>query len=181
MKTDLSGYRARYRPASKWKIAVWIIANAIFFSHKLAIGSAWKCKILRIFGARIGRGVVIKPSINIKYPWLLVVGDHCWIGEGAWIDNLAKVTLENNVCLSQGAYLLTGNHDYTKPSFDLMTGEIKLESGVWIGAKAIVCPGVTCSSHAVLAAGSVATKDLEAYGIYQGNPAIKVKNRVIAG
>lgn len=132
---------------------------------------------MRLFGAKVGKGVVIKPSVNIKSPWRLVIGDHAWIGEFVWIDNLVNVQIGNNCCLSQGAFLLTGNHDYKKTSFDLITGSIVLENGVWIGAKAVVCPGVTCHSHAVLTVGSVATDDLDANGIYQGNPAVKVRER----
>ena len=141
--------------------------------------SGLKVRLLKLFGARIGRGLLIKPSVNIKYPWKLSIGDHCWIGEHVWIDSLANITLHNHVCISQGAMLLTGNHDYTKTTFDLILKEIVMEDGVWIGAQALVCPGVTCYSHAVLAAKSVATKNLETYTIYQGNPAVAIKARVI--
>ena len=127
--------------------------------------------LLRMFGARIGSGVVVKPRVTIKYPWKLAVGDHSWIGEQVWIDNLDQVTIGAHVCISQGALLLCGNHDYKKPTFDLITGPIVLENGVWIGAKASVAPGVTCGSHSVLAMGGVATKNLEAWKVYQGNPA----------
>ncbi len=137
--------------------------------------------MLRLFGANIGKGVLIKPGVNIKYPWFLEIGDHCWIGENAWIDNLAKVTLGAHVCISQGAYLLTGNHDYGKPGFDLIVKEIIIEDGVWIGARSVICAGVTCKSQAVLSAGAVATKDLEANSIYQGNPAVKIRDRFIKG
>lgn len=122
---------------------------------------------------------MIKPKVNIKYPWFLRVGDHCWIGENVWLDNLAMITIGDNVCISQGAMLLTGNHDYTKSSFDLKTDKIVIENGAWIGAQSIVCPGVICRSHSVLAVGSIATQNLEAYRIYQGNPAGKVKERKI--
>ena len=135
--------------------------------------------ILRLFGAHIGKGVVIKPHVTIKYPWNLYVGNHVWIGENAWIDNLAKVTIKDNACLSQGAMLLCGNHNYKKSAFDLIIGEIILEEGVWIGAKCTVCPGVKCGSHALLTVGSIATSPLESYSIYQGNPAVKIKDRVI--
>jgi putative colanic acid biosynthesis acetyltransferase WcaF len=127
----------------------------------------------------VGEKVVIKPGVNIKYPWFLTIGNHCWIGENVWIDNLAAVKIGNHVCISQGALLLTGNHDYKKTDFKLITGEIILEDGVWIGANAMVCPAVTLASHAVLAAGSVATSNLAAYGIYQGNPAVKKKERIL--
>lgn len=139
--------------------------------------SGLKVKILRLFGARIGTGVIIKPCINIKYPWLLNIGDHSWIGENVWIDNLALVTIGKHVCLSQGAMLLTGSHNYKEPAFNLITGTITLEDGVWIGAKAIVNHSITAGSHAVLTSGSVATKNLDQYFIYQGNPAIKIRPR----
>ena len=145
----------------------------------LPFPSSFKNKLLRLFGAKVGQGVVIKPDVNIKYPWFLEVGDDCWIGEGVWIDSLTDIKIGSNVVLSQGAYLLTGSHDYKKESFDLLLGAIVLENGVWIGAKATVCPGMTCHSHSVLAVGSVATKDLDAYGIYQGNPAVMKRERVI--
>ena len=75
--------------------------------------------------------------------------------------------------------LLCGNHDYKKPSFDLIIGEIILESGSWVGAQSVVCPGITLKSHSILSVGSVANMDLEPYSIYKGNPAVKIKDRVI--
>ncbi len=165
--------------AGKLKQALWYFTNVIFFINPLNPLSGLKCWLLKCFGAELGTAVIIKPGVNIKYPWKLVIGDHCWIGEGVWIDNLGKVTLGSHVCISQGAMLLTGNHNYTKISFDLMVKEIILEDGVWIGAKAVVCPGVTAFSHAMLSVASVATKNLESYGIYSGNPAIMLKHRVI--
>jgi putative colanic acid biosynthesis acetyltransferase WcaF len=122
---------------------------------------------------------LIKPSVNIKYPWFLSIGDYCWIGENVWIDNLTHVSIGNNVCISQGAMLLTGNHDFTKTTFDLIVKPIVIEDGVWIGAKSVVCPGVYCESHAVLSVQSVATKRLNAYAIFRGNPAQSVKSREI--
>jgi len=96
------------------------------------------------------------------------------------IDNLDQVSIADNVCLSQGTMLLRGNHNYKSQSFDLMVSPIVLEEGVWIGVKAIVCPGVHRHSHSVLSVGSsVATADLEPYTIYQGNPAQAVKICVI--
>lgn len=165
--------------ASRIKQILWFLTNALFFINPVIASSGLKKRLLRIFGARIGVGVVLKPGINIKYPWKLSIGDNTWIGERVWIDNLARVDIGKNVCLSQGAFLLTGNHDYSSTSFDLMVRDIVLEDGVWIGAKAIVCPGVRCGSHAVLSAGSVASGSLEPYSIFQGNPAGKVRDRKI--
>jgi putative colanic acid biosynthesis acetyltransferase WcaF len=179
-KTDLSSFNnSWYDPgASVLKRTLWHLISSAFVSSRFPV-SRVKIFLLRAFGAKIGRGVVVKPSVNIKSPWLLEVGDFCWIGEHAWIDNLVKVRIGSNCCISQGAMLLTGNHDYSKPEFDLVTGEIFLEEGVWIGAKTVVCPGVVCRSHAVLTVGSVASTELEAYGIYRGNPAVQVRKREI--
>ena len=177
--TDLSKYdNSWYNPKAGWlKRMIWHFTNHLIFNHGLFPFSSPKVLILKLFGARIGKGVNLKPSINIKYPWFLEIGDHVWIGEHVWIDNLAKVTIGDSVCLSQGSMLLTGNHNYKRSGFDLMVGEINLEDGVWIGAKSVVCPGITCFSHSILSVNSVATKDLEAFQIYQGNPASAVKKR----
>ena len=169
-----------YQPGSGFKRILWLVVNSIFFNHSLAIFNGLKCSLIRWFGGTVGKGVLIKPSVSIKYPWFLSIGNHVWIGEQVWIDNLAQTNIGNNVCISQGAMLLTGNHDYTKSTFDLIVKPIVLEEGVWIGAKAIVCPGVTCKSHSVLAVNSVAIKNLEAYSINQGNPAVKIKSRLIS-
>lgn len=111
--------------------------------------------------------------------WKLTIGDHVWLGEYCWIDNLDEVIIGSHVCISQGALLLTGNHDYTQSSFDYRNAPIVIEDGAWIGAKTVVCPGVTVHSHAILTVGSIATKDMEEYGIYQGNPAQLIRKRVI--
>jgi putative colanic acid biosynthesis acetyltransferase WcaF len=180
-RTDLSKFNnSWYEPgAGALRRFVWYCTNAAWINSAFPI-SGFKIFLLRFFGAKIGKNVVIKPHVNIKYPWKLVIGDNVWIGEYSWIDNLGNVTIGNNVCLSQGAFLLCGNHNYKSPSFDLIVGDITLEDGVWIGAKATVCPGITCHSHSVLSVSSVATSDLAAYGIYQGNPAQKIRERVIA-
>ncbi len=178
-KTDLSQFtNSWYSPgAGRIKRAVWFFINAAFLMNPIFPFSGLRIFLLRLFGASIGKGVVIKPSVNVKYPWRLRIGANSWIGEGVWIDNLADVSIGNNVCISQGAFLLCGNHNYKKPNFDLEIGNIVLEEGVWIGAKATVCPGVTCHSHAVLAVASVASQNLDAYSIYQGNPAQKIRDR----
>jgi putative colanic acid biosynthesis acetyltransferase WcaF len=151
----------------------YIFNSAFPWPYKL------KHALLRFFGAKVGTGLVIKTKVRIKYPWRLEIGDHCWIGESVWIDNLDTVTLGNHVCLSQGAMLLTGNHDYKKSDFPYRLGGIIIEDGVWIGAQSVVCPGIVCKSHAVLTVKSVAAKDLDAWSVYAGNPAIPVRKREI--
>ncbi len=177
---ELSNYNNTfYKPGSPLKKLIWYFVNEIFFKSGLFPFYTLKSSFLKMFGANIGKGVLIKPNVNIKYPWLLEIGNYVWIGENVWIDNLAHVKIGSNVCISQGAFLLTGNHDYKKPTFDLIIKEIVIQDQVWIGAKAIVCPGIICETASVLSAGSVANKNLESNCIYQGNPAIKIKSRYI--
>ncbi|RYU91666.1 colanic acid biosynthesis acetyltransferase WcaF [Mucilaginibacter terrigena] len=180
-QTNLSTYNNHpYKPGgSAVKRVLWYYASSVFFKTGLLPISAFKVFLLRLFGARVGSGVVIKPGVNIKYPWHLKIGNHSWIGERVWIDNLVAVNIGNNVCISQGAILQTGSHNYKKQSFDLITGIITIEDGVWIGCGAMVNQGITAAGHTVLTSGSVANKNLEAGFIYQGNPAVKVRPRVI--
>jgi putative colanic acid biosynthesis acetyltransferase WcaF len=180
METSLATFdNSWYKPGNKLKIIIWYIFNHFFLNTYFPFPVFLKSFLLRIFGCKLGENVLIKPKVSIKYPWFLEIHDNVWIGEQVWIDNLAKVTIKSNVCISQGAMLLCGNHNYKKTSFSLMLGEITLEEGVWIGAQSVVCPGVTCKSHSVLSVGSVATKNLEPYSIYQGIPAKRVKERVV--
>ena len=180
-KTDLSSFNnSCYQPgAGAVKRLLWYITNQLFFKSGLLLPYAWKNAVLRAFGAQVSEGVVIKPHVNIKYPWNLAIGKHAWIGEGVWIDNLGKVVIGANACLSQGALILSGNHDFKASSFDLIVKEITIEEGAWIGAKAVVTQGVTIGSHAVLTVGSVASSDLKPYTINRGNPAVMIKERVI--
>ena len=167
-----------YKPGESVSRALWMVTSGVFFQTWFPWPSALKATLLQLFGARIGEGLVIKPRVTIKYPWKLTIGHNVWIGEQVWIDNLAEVTLGSHVCISQGALLLCGNHNYKKQTFDLITGPITIENGVWIGAKSMVAPGITCGSHAVLAIGSVATTHLNPYTVYQGNPATPKMQRV---
>ncbi|MEJ7769194.1 MAG: WcaF family extracellular polysaccharide biosynthesis acetyltransferase [Chitinophagaceae bacterium] len=182
-EVDLSKYNNDWYTvrigASRVKQLAWYLVNIIFFINPLNFNSSSKVWLLKLFGARMGRNVIIKPGVNIKYPWLLEIGDYSWIGEKTWIDNLTGVFIGKNVCISQGAMLLTGNHDYKKVSFNLMVSGINLNDGVWIGARSVVCPGVTCETHAVLTALSVATSNLSSYKVYQGNPARVIRERTV--
>ncbi len=159
---------------------IWYVVSIFFFQTKFPYPSILKVFFLKLFGAEVGCGLVIRNRVNIKQPWNLRLGDNVWIGEGVWIDNLVDVGIGNNVCISQGAMLLTGNHNYKSKKFDLITGKIILADGVWIGAKCLVGPNVICNSHSVLSAGSTTFKDLEPFTIYQGNPCLKIRERIFS-
>ena len=159
--------------------ALWYVVNAVVFASWLMPVSAPKRTILRLFGATVGKAVVIKPRVNIKYPWKLSVGDYSWVGEGVWVDNLDFVEIGSNVCVSQGARFLTGNHNYNSPNFDLFTGPIVVDDGVWIGAFSVICPGAKVRRDAVLLVRSVARGEIAASTICAGDPARQIRERVL--
>ncbi len=167
-----------YTPgAPYWKQLLWyFVGTALVQSYWLPM-STFKVGILRLFGAKIGQGVRIKPGIRVKFPWRLTVGDCVWIGEDAWLDNIAPITIESHVCLSQGIYLCTGNHNWNHPNFQLTSAPIHIQESSWIAAKSIIGPGVTVGRGAVLTLGGVAGHSLEPMTIYAGNPAQPIKQR----
>lgn len=183
MTVDLSNYDNRgYTPGRGVLVRVlWYLCNAFLFTTWLLPMSGPKRTLLRLFGAKVGKGVVIKPRVNVKYPWRLRVGDHCWIGEGTWIDNLVDVTIGSNVCISQGAYLLTGNHDYKDRRFGFLGSPIVLEDGSWVGAFAVVCPGSRLAKDSIVTVASVLRGNTEPEGIYAGNPAARLRERTFRG
>jgi len=159
--------------------ALWhFVGLPLFRSHFIPI-SGLKCALLMLFGAKIGQGVYIKPGVRVKFPWYLTVGDYCWLGEDLWIDNLTDVRIGSNVCISQGAYLCTGNHDWTTPNMKLFRKPIRVDDGSWVGARAILCPGVSIGSGSIVAAGSVVTRSIGEYEVWAGNPAVFVRERRI--
>jgi putative colanic acid biosynthesis acetyltransferase WcaF len=176
---DLSRYdNSHYYPGAGIIVrAVWYVVNALAFDSWWLPISAPKRVLLRCFGAKIGKGVVVKPRVNIKYPWNLTIGNHTWIGEQVWIESLVAIDIGAHVCISQGAYLLTGNHDYRDEAFMLVTRPIRIQDSAWIGAFAVVCPGVTIGRGSVLSVRSVASSDTDEGWIYRGSPAVQVRRR----
>jgi putative colanic acid biosynthesis acetyltransferase WcaF len=158
---NLAVYRSNYDCGRGFLVQVaWYFVSLALFENGWFPCSKLKSLMLRVFGARIGAGLVLKTHVRIKYPWRLTIGEHCWIGQDAWIDNLADVRLGDHVCISQGAYLCTGSHDHSQRTFDLVTRPISVESGAWVGAKSVVLPGTTIGTNAIVAAGTVVRGDV---------------------
>jgi putative colanic acid biosynthesis acetyltransferase WcaF len=157
--------------------AVWYLLSLLIFESGWFPLSGVKSQLLRGFGARVGKGLVIKPYVRIKYPWRLTVGDHCWIGQEVWLDNIEDVCIGDHVCVSQRAYFCTGNHDHRRTTFDLTARPIVVHNGAWVGASALLLAGVEIHANAVVAGGSVVTKDVAAGQIVGGNPARPIGKR----
>jgi putative colanic acid biosynthesis acetyltransferase WcaF len=160
------------RGASRLREMAWLLISALTVAGPIP-GSRWRASLLRAFGAKIAKGVVLKPRVQVKFPWRLEIDDNAWIGEGAWIDNLALVRIGRDCCISQGAYLGTGNHDWTSPSFDLVTSPIILEDQCWVGARATVVPGTYIEQGAVLGMGAVGAGRLKGWTIYSAGRAFE--------
>jgi putative colanic acid biosynthesis acetyltransferase WcaF len=165
------------RGRSGWIEAAWYLSKCVFFLSALPWPTSFKCTLLRWFGAKIGSGVYIKPRVNIHFPWKLEIGDHSWIGEEVFLLNFEPIVIGSHCCVSQRAFLCTGNHDFREPSMPYRNRPIRLEDGAWIGAQAFVGPGVTVGTEAVVAAGSVVTKDLPRQMRCAGNPCAAVGER----
>lgn len=172
---------AWYQPGRSrlWQIA-WFFLGLPVLRSSVVPSSGLRVWLLRLFGAQIGQGAVIKPGVRVKYPWHLHMGNDCWLGEDCWIDNLTEVKLGNDVCISQGAYLCTGNHNWSDPGFGLVVDPIVLNDGSWVGAKAFIAPGVVLGEYAIAAAASVINRSIPDYEVHAGNPAQFVRRRRIA-
>jgi putative colanic acid biosynthesis acetyltransferase WcaF len=157
--------------------ALWLIVQGLVFLNPLVTSYRLKAALLRRFGAQVGERLVIKPGVHIKYPWHLSLGDHVWLGERCWIDNFVSVEIGTSVCLSQGSYLCTGNHDWRDPGMGLVVRPIKVEDGAWVGAFARIGPGVRVGPEAIITLGAVLSSDAEPAGIYRGNPAVLAGRR----
>lgn len=180
-RVDLSRTSRRgYAPGRSIGIrALWLIVEALVLRNPLLPLYAIKRFALRLFGADIETGVLIKPGVRVKYPWRLSIGANSWIGEGAWLDNMEDVRIGSNVVVSQGAYICTGNHDWGDSGMPLTPSPVVVEDGVWIGAFARVAPGVRVREASVLVIGAVLLESTEPYQVYVGNPARNTTQRKV--
>jgi putative colanic acid biosynthesis acetyltransferase WcaF len=139
--------------------AAWFaVLNLVFV--KWWFPARWRPALLRAFGAQIGQRVLIRSRVRVHWPWRLDVGDDVWIGEGAWLLNLERITIGNDVCVSQDALLCTGSHLRHSPTFEFDNGPIRLEPGAWVAARAVVLRGVTVGRGAVVGASAVARRNI---------------------
>jgi putative colanic acid biosynthesis acetyltransferase WcaF len=165
------------RGASLLVEALWYFVGYRLVRSHLVISTELRCWLLRLFGARVGKGVHPKPGLRVKFPWYLEIGEYTWLGEDLWIDNFARVSIGPHCCVSQGVYLCTGNHDWNTPNLKLFRRPIVCERGSWVGAKSIVGPGVTVGAGAIVTLGSVVTKNIPPMEIHGGNPATFLRKR----
>ncbi|MBQ0943120.1 WcaF family extracellular polysaccharide biosynthesis acetyltransferase [Ideonella sp. 4Y16] len=169
-----------FRGRSAFGVQLWWLCEALLFKTSPQFMYGFRVVLLRLFGARVGKRVVIRPNVTVTYPWKLIIEDDVWIGDNVTLYTLGEITIRSNTIVSQGSYICAADHDYTKTNFPIRIRPIAIESGVWIGARVFVCPGVNICSGAVIGAGSVVTKSVLRAGVYAGNPCRFVKERTAA-
>jgi putative colanic acid biosynthesis acetyltransferase WcaF len=152
-RQNLNGFRGngydKGRPIATQ--ALWFATQNLIFSQWW-LPAAWRPRLLRLFGATIGSGVLVRHRVRVLWPWKLSIGDNCWIGEDAWILNLEPVVIGDNVCISQSVFLCTGSHNMLSPTFEYDNAPITIGDEVWVGAQATVLRGVTIGKRSVVAA-----------------------------
>jgi len=139
------------------KYFLWYVISALFFNSAIP-GNKIRVFLLILFGSKIGKNILIKPNVRIKYPWKLIIGEDVWIGENVWIDNISKVTIGSNTCISQGVYICSGSHDFFDEEFGLLMQEVEIGSNSWIAAKSLIGPGVKIEDGSFIKFGSIVLK-----------------------
>lgn len=176
---DLSRYHQPGYEAggSRVQMLVWWLVQAVAFPLTPHTAHGIRCWLLRLFGARIGQQVMIRPTARFTYPWNVEIGDYSWIGDDAVLYSLASIRLGRHCVISQKSYLCTGSHDISDPRFGLVTGEIVIENGVWVASDCFVGPAVRIGANAVIGARSTVLQAMPAGQICLGTPCKPIKPR----
>lgn len=155
----------------------WNIVYLILFRFSPSPLFAWRSALLRLFCAKIGKGVHVYPGVKIWAPWNLEIGDYSGIASGVILYSQGKIKIGKKVVISQGAHVCAGTHDYTDPGFPLVTKPIVIMDHVWIAAEAFIHPGISIGEGTVIGARSVVTKDMPSWMICASNPCTAIKSR----
>ena len=168
-----------FRGRSGAFVQLWWMTQSILFASSPQFLYGWRNWLLRIFGAKIGKGVIIRPSVRITYPWKLTIGDYAWIGDNVELYTLGEIVIGNNAVISQRTYICTASHDHTKPTFDIYSVKTVIEDEAWVATDVYVAPGVTIGRGAVIGARSSVFSDMPAGMICVGSPAKPIKPRIM--
>ncbi|MDO6489764.1 MULTISPECIES: putative colanic acid biosynthesis acetyltransferase [unclassified Cellulophaga] len=178
---DLSKYKTpiNFRGRSKFIVQLWWVIQAVFVKPSPQLMYGWRRCLLRLFGAQIGKNVIIRPSVSITYPWKVKIGDNSWIGDDVVLYSLGEIFIGNNTVVSQKSYICTGSHDHSKIDFPIYAKKIIIEDECWLATDVYVGPGVTIGKGTVVGARSSVFKNLPKGKICIGSPAKVIKRRNI--
>ncbi|RED46389.1 putative colanic acid biosynthesis acetyltransferase WcaF [Winogradskyella eximia] len=166
-----------FRGKSKVTVQIWWIVQSIFFRMSPQVMYGWRRFLLRAFGAKIGKGVIIRPSTQITYPWKISIGDYSWIGDEVVLYSLGDIEIGSNTVISQRSYICTGSHYYDSENFDIYSQKITIGDKCWLATDVYVAPGITIGNFTVVGARSSVFKDLPSNKVCIGNPAKPFKDR----
>ena len=166
-----------FRGRTGWYVQLWWLVQSTFFAMSPQFMYGWRVLLLRLFGAKVGKGVIVRPSVRVTYPWKVSIGNNVWIGDHAELYSLGEIEIGDDVVISQKSYLCAATHDYTKPSFDMIDKKITIEDQVWIATDVFVAPGVRIKRGALVGARSSVFSDMPEGMICVGSPAKPVKPR----
>jgi putative colanic acid biosynthesis acetyltransferase WcaF len=177
---DLKNFRlpANFRGRAGLTVQFWWLVQATLFRGSPQIMYGFRRWLLRLFGAQIGKGVVIRPSVRVPYPWKLKIGDNSWVGDDVVLYSFETITIGRDAVISQKSYLCAGTHDYRSPTFDIQAFPIVIEDQTWVAADVFIAPGVTIGRGAVVGSRSSVFTDLPAMMVCIGNPARPVHSRI---
>ena len=167
-----------FRGKSKVTIQIWWIIQDTIFAWSPQFFYGWRRFLLRLFGAKIGKGVLVRSSVKITYPWNVDIGDYSWIGEENVLYSLGKITIGKNVALAHKVYINTGGHDYKKTSFDIFAKPVIIEDQCWITNDVYIAPGVTIGKGSIIGARSTVLSNMPSGKICVGMPAKPIKDRI---
>ncbi|HEA31090.1 MAG TPA: colanic acid biosynthesis acetyltransferase WcaF [Leeuwenhoekiella sp.] len=181
MYQNLNSFKvpASFRGRSKYVVQLWWIINATIFSWSPQFLYGWRRFLLRLFGAEIGKNVLIRSSVKITYPWKVKIGDYTWVGEECVLYSLGTIDIGSNVAIAHSVYFNTGGHDYTKVTFDIFCEPVVVEDECWLTNDVYIAPGVTIGKGTIVGARSSVLKSLPGGKICVGTPAKAIKNRII--
>ena len=166
-----------FRGRSGLIVQLWWAVDFFLFKPSPQILYGWRRFLLRAFGANIGKGVIIRPSVTITYPWKVSIGDYSWIGDDVVLYSLGEISIGENAVVSQKSYLCTGSHDFKKEDFPIWSKKISIEDECWLATDVYVAPGVTIGKGTVVGARSSVFKDLPAGKVCVGSPAKVIRDR----
>ncbi len=168
-----------FRGRSALVVQLWWFTDFFFFKLSPQIMYGWRRYLLRLFGAKIGKNVIIRPNVIITYPWKVTIGDYSWIGDNVELYSLGEIEIGSNVVISQKSYLCAASHDYDKEDFPIWSKKITIEDECWLATDVYVAPGVTIGKGTIIGARSSVFKDLPSGKICMGSPAKVIKDRTI--
>lgn len=183
MYQDLSLFKqpSNFRGRPAVVVQLWWLVQSTLFGWSPQFCYGWRRFLLRLFGAKIGQKVLIRPSARFTYPWKVSIGDYAWIGDDVVLYSLGEISIGQNAVISQRSYICTGSHDISKQAFDIYAKPICIGEGAWVATDVFVAPGVTIGSGAVVGARSTVLDDLPDGMVCYGSPAKPIKKRVITG